>query len=74
MDSLGLTGLTRWRKSALAATSSQSALGLCFLFGLSLGDFGVVALFGSQDFLTLPYLLYQKLGSYRYRMPTRLRC
>ena len=25
----------------------------------------MVALFGSRDFLTLPYLLYQKLGSYR---------
>ncbi len=39
--------------------------GWVFAFGLSLGDFGVVALFGSQDFQTLPYLLYQKLGSYR---------
>lgn len=40
-----------------------------FVFGLSLGDFGVVALFGNADFATLPYLLYQKLGSYRTMMP-----
>ena len=32
---------------------------------MSLGDLGVIALFGSQDFVTLPWLLYQKMGSYR---------
>ena len=34
-------------------------------FCMSLGDLGVIALFGSQDFVTLPWLLYQKMGSYR---------
>ena len=32
---------------------------------LSIGDFGVVALFGNDDFRTLPYWLYQQIGSYR---------
>ena len=32
---------------------------------LSLGDFTAIALFGNQDFSSLPYLLYQQLGSYR---------
>ena len=32
---------------------------------MSLGDLGVIALFGNQDFITLPWLLYQKMGSYR---------
>ncbi len=38
-----------------------TALAFCF----SLGDLGVIALFGSDDFKTLPWLLYQKFGSYR---------
>ena len=32
---------------------------------LSLGDLGVIALFGSDAVQTLPYLLYQRMGSYR---------
>ncbi len=37
------------------------ALAFCF----SLGDLGVIALFGSDSFKTLPWLLYQNFGSYR---------
>lgn len=32
---------------------------------LSFGDFGIVALFGGGALRTLPYLLYERLGSYR---------
>jgi thiamine transport system permease protein len=32
---------------------------------LSLGDLGVIALFGSDHVRTLPYLLMQRMGSYR---------
>ncbi|WP_134500055.1 ABC transporter permease subunit [Microvirga pakistanensis] len=32
---------------------------------LSFGDFGIIALFGGQDLVTLPYLLFERLGSYR---------
>jgi thiamine transport system permease protein len=32
---------------------------------LSLGDLGAVALFGSDSFVTLPWLVYSSLGSYR---------
>lgn len=34
---------------------------------MSLGDFGIVALFGGQDFMTLPYYLYELLSHYRYQ-------
>jgi thiamine transport system permease protein len=37
------------------------ALGFCF----SLGDLGVIALFGTQNFATLPLLLVRSLGAYR---------
>ena len=31
----------------------------------SLGDLGAVAMFGSQELQTLPWLLFQQLGSYQ---------
>ena len=37
------------------------ALAFCF----SLGDLGVIALFGTQDFQTLPLMMYRALGSYK---------
>jgi thiamine transport system permease protein len=37
------------------------ALGFCF----SLGDLGVIALFGTQNFATLPLLMVRALGAYR---------
>jgi thiamine transport system permease protein len=37
------------------------ALAFCF----SLGDLGVIALFGTEDFATLPLLLVRALGAYR---------
>ena len=39
------------------------ALALSFCF--SLGDLGVIALFGTQDFATLPLLMLRALGAYR---------
>ncbi len=34
-------------------------------FTFSLGDVGVIALFGTDEFSTLPWLMYRALGSYR---------
>ncbi|MBB4005503.1 thiamine/thiamine pyrophosphate ABC transporter permease [Aurantimonas endophytica] len=64
-DSLGLAGLARLRY--VDGPAMQAPLGLAFAFALaiSLGDLGAVALFGNQDFITLPYLLLQRMGSYR---------
>ncbi|MDU8924402.1 thiamine/thiamine pyrophosphate ABC transporter permease ThiP [Pasteurellaceae bacterium LIM206] len=64
-QSLGVTGWNRlslieWRQLA-APIKYAFALAAC----LSLGDFTAIALFGSRDFTSLPYLLYQQLGSYR---------
>ena len=39
--------------------------GFAFAMALSLGDLGVIALFGSDAVQTLPYLLMQRMGSYR---------
>ena len=63
--SLDLHGLQRWRIiewPLLRSTLGQvAALSFC----LSLGDLGVIALFGNNELTTLPWYLYQKIGSYR---------
>jgi len=41
------------------------AAAFALAMALSFGDFGIIALFGGQDLVTLPYLLYERLGSYR---------
>lgn len=63
--SLGLQGMARWRRIDLPALGGVLATAGAFAMALSLGDLGAIALFGSQDLTTLPYLLYQRMGSYR---------
>ncbi len=62
---LGIQGLNRLRLIELKALKRAIGQALAFACVISLGDFGVVALFGSADFRTLPYYLYQQIGSYR---------
>ena len=61
-------GLTPWRQFTVVEwpliapeAGIVVALGFCF----SLGDLGVIAFFGTQDFATLPLLLVRALGAYR---------
>ncbi|WP_373766980.1 thiamine/thiamine pyrophosphate ABC transporter permease ThiP [Glaesserella sp.] len=63
--SLGLTGWRRWWivERTYLIHPLRTALALSMASGL--GSFAVIAFFGSPDFSTLPYLLYQQLGSYR---------
>ncbi|WP_322990880.1 ABC transporter permease subunit, partial [Hoeflea sp.] len=63
--SLGITGINRIRQIDLKAMLLPMATGFAFALALSLGDLGAIALFGSDRIVTLPWLLYQKLGSYR---------
>ena len=64
-DQLGVRGWYRWRWLHWPRMKKPLALGLAYGITLSLGDFGVIALFGSPADPTLPMLLYQQLGSYR---------
>ena len=63
--SLGLSGLDRLRLVDWPVMRRPLAVALAFTMALSLGDLGVVALFGSDSVQTLPYLLLQRMGSYR---------
>jgi thiamine transport system permease protein len=64
-DSLGMQGWQRLKVVELRALKRPLAQALAFACVLSIGDFGVVALFGNEDFRTLPFWLYQQIGSYR---------
>lgn len=63
--SLGLVGMNRLWQIDMPALVPALATGFVFAVALSLGDLGAIALFGSDRIVTLPWLLYQKLGSYR---------
>ena len=63
--SLGLTTLQRW--TYVEYPYIKPSLGYVFAlsFCFSLGDLGIISLFGSDEFTTLPWYLYQLMGSYR---------
>ncbi len=63
--SLGLGKWLRWNMVDWPALKSDITYAAALAFCFSLGDLGVIALFGSDEFRTLPWLLYQKFGSYR---------
>ena len=63
--SLGLTGFTRFMLVERIALRAPITAALAFAAALSLGDLGVVAMFGSDSLQTLPSLLFARLGSYR---------
>ena len=64
-DSLGLYGLSRlrWLEWPLLCRPAGRALALGMIF--SLGDLAAIAMFGSDELQTLPWLLYQQLGHYQ---------
>ncbi len=63
--SLGIRGFNRLTIIELRALKRPLAQAMAFACVLSIGDFGVVALFGSADFRTLPFYLFQQIGAYR---------
>jgi thiamine transport system permease protein len=63
--SLGLAGWNRFRLVDWPTLRRPLSMALAFAAALSLGDLGAIALFGSQDVITLPLLLLQRMGSYR---------
>jgi thiamine transport system permease protein len=63
--SLGLAGLARYRLVDWPGLRRPVLMALSFAMALSLGDLGAVALFGSDSLVTLPWLVYSRLGSYR---------
>lgn len=63
--SLGLKGIKGWWIAEKSRLIRPLAHAFALSMSASLGSFAVIAFFGSPSFSTLPYLLYQQLGSYR---------
>jgi len=63
--SLGLRGWQRFRQITLPAIVPELGFSAGLSSALSLGDMTIIALFGSQNFQTLPWLLYQTMARYR---------
>ena len=63
--SLGLSRLQRWLYVEYPYIKSSLGYIFALAFCFSLGDLGIIALFGSDEFSTLPWYLYQLMGSYR---------
>ena len=64
--SLGLGGWNRFRRIDLPSLKKPIGLSLVMALILSLGDLTAISLFGTQDFVTLPALIYRQMGSYRF--------
>lgn len=64
-QSLGMHGLRRFWLMEWRAIRAPILHAFSISFILSMGDLTVIALFGSQDFNTLPLYLYQLMGSYQ---------
>lgn len=62
---LRLSGLSRLRLVDWPVLWRPVVTAFSFAMALSLGDLGAVALFGSENFTTLPWLVYSNMGSYR---------
>lgn len=64
-NSLNIKGINRFYLIEFRALRPLYVFAFSLACVMSLGDFGIIALFGSQDFITLPFYLYQQLDSYR---------
>jgi thiamine transport system permease protein len=64
--SLGMRGFSRFRLIEWPTLKPSFALAFLATVLISLGEFGVIAFFGSERLITLPLLLYQRIGSYRF--------
>lgn len=63
--SLGLGGWRQFTAVEYPLLGRDIGVMLALAFCFSLGDLGVIALFGTQDFQTLPLMMFRALGAYR---------
>jgi thiamine transport system permease protein len=63
--SLGIAGWNRLRRIDLPAARAPLFLAMALAALVSLGDLSAILFFGDGQFVTLPALIYQQMGSYR---------
>ena len=64
-DSLGVHGWALFKLIYWPHIRRPIAFAAALAATLSMGDMGVIALFGTQDLSTLPLLIYRLFGAYR---------
>lgn len=64
-QSLNITGVNHFYWIEVKGLKTLFCFTFAFACMMSMGDFGIIALFGQPDFATLPYYLYQQMGSYQ---------
>lgn len=62
---LGIAGWNRLKLIDWPVIKRPLTIAFAFAMALSLGDLGTIALFGNDSIQTLPFLLLQRMGSYR---------
>jgi thiamine transport system permease protein len=62
---LGLTSTRQFTLVELPLIGRDIGVALTLAFCFSLGDLGVISLFGTEHFVTLPLLMYRALSAYR---------
>ncbi len=62
---LNLGGFKRWQLIERPLLGREIGLGLALAFSFSLGDLGVISLFGTAEFSTLPWQMFRAMGAYR---------
>jgi len=65
IQSLGIAGWSRWTLFDWPLVRKPIGFALAISATLAAGDLSAIALFGSERALTLPLLLFQRIGSYR---------
>jgi len=63
--SLGLSGWRQFRAVEWPLIAGEVGVVAALAFCFSLGDLGVISLFGTEDFSTLPLLMSRSLAAYR---------
>jgi thiamine transport system permease protein len=66
-QTLNINGLTHFYLVDFKGLKNIMLMSFAFAAILSLGDFGIIALFGGQSIITLPYYLYQQISHYYYQ-------
>ena len=66
-QSLNIAGIRHFYLIEYKSLKKLLTLSLAFSALLSMGDFGIIALFGGQAVTTLPYYLYQQIAHYHYQ-------
>jgi thiamine transport system permease protein len=64
-QSLNIKGFSKLKLITWPLMRRSVFMAMSFSMALSLGDLGAVALFGSEGFVTLPWLIYSNMGFYR---------